>query len=94
MTQEAQDMMDTRALELATAANDRAAALTSKLDKLTAWTHDHELHDSERFAEGQRTVTESINGLAKSIYGMLWKFAFGIGGALLAVILVLVQMLK
>ena len=67
MTQEAQDMVDTRALELATAANERATHVDKTLKKLQEWAEAHEKQDDVRFKEISDKSSKRYNGVYERI---------------------------
>ncbi len=94
----AQDMIDSRALELATEANTRATGVVEEMRTMNAWMRDHEAHDVERFAAGQKTMTEGFDKLGvkigdsvKGIYNRLWIFAGALGIAMFTIIMFLLD---
>lgn len=94
----AQDMIDSRALELATEANTRATGVVEEMRTMNAWMRDHEAHDVERFAAGQKAMTEGFDKLGvkigdsvKGIYNRLWIFAGALGIAMFTIIMFLLD---
>ena len=91
MTQEPsqQTKIDTRALEIATEANTTAKHAVLGLDKLFAWTKEHEAHDEQRFQSMDTKISEGFKG----VYNRLWGFAILILGGIGAVALLLANAL-
>ena len=90
MTKE-QDVIDTRALELATQANTRVKGIgeqvTSSFNKIEAWQRHHEKHDDDRF----EAIGEKISRGFAGVYGRMWIITFLIVGGLGSVAILLLD---
>lgn len=88
-TEEAQDVIDTRALELATEANTRVQGVGQSVRdgflEIKHWQENHESHDDERFEAISTKVSDGFRG----IYSRLWIM---VGGAMTAMFAIIMAM--